>query len=164
MNSFDLILRAANPSDVTAVVGLVRELAEYEREADQCGLTDEELHAALFCPRPALFGHVATTSTEIVGCALWYLNFSTWRGTHGIYIEDLYVRPEHRGKGVGRALLRELAAECRQRGYARLEWAVLDWNEPAIRFYTSLGAEPLDDWRLFRLTDASLARLGGEAG
>lgn len=160
MKSFDLKIRSVEPSDVTAVAGLVRELAQYEREADQCGLTDEQLHHALFCSRPALFGHVAVISAEVVGCALWYLNFSTWRGTHGIYIEDLYVRPEHRGKGVGRALLGELATECRQRGYARLEWAVLDWNEPAIGFYTSIGAEPLDDWRMFRLTDASLARLG----
>jgi GNAT superfamily N-acetyltransferase len=164
MNSYDLVIRAVKPTDVTAVVGLVRELAEYEREADQCGLTNDELHAALFSSRAALFGHVAVVSGEVVGCVLWYLNFSTWRGTHGIYIEDLYVRPEHRREGVGRALLRELATECRQRGYARLEWAVLDWNEPAIRFYTSLGAEPLDDWRLFRLTDAPLATLAGDAG
>jgi GNAT superfamily N-acetyltransferase len=163
MKSIDLTIRAVTPSDVPAVVGLVRELAEYEREADQCGLTEEQLHDALFRSQPALFGHVAVISDEVVACALWYLNFSTWRGAHGIYIEDLYVRSEHRGKGVGRALLRELATECQRRGYARLEWAVLDWNEPAIRFYTSLGAEPLDDWRIFRLTDAALSRLGGGA-
>jgi GNAT superfamily N-acetyltransferase len=160
MGSFELTIRPVEAADVPAVVGLVHALAEYEREADQCGLTGEQLHRALFGPRPALFGHVAVISEEVVGCALWLLNFSTWRGVHGIYIEDLYVRPEHRGRGVGRALLRALARECDEHGYARLEWAVLDWNEPAIRFYASLGAEALDDWRLFRLTNGSLARLG----
>jgi GNAT superfamily N-acetyltransferase len=95
----------------------------------------------------------------VVACALWFLNFSTWRGVHGIYLEDVFVRPEHRGQGLGRALLVELARECVRRGYARLEWAVLDWNEPAIGFYRSLGAEPQNEWTTFRLSDSSLARL-----
>ena len=114
---------------------------------------------ALFGVRPALFGHVAVVAGQVVGCALWFLNFSTWRGVHGIYLEDLYVQPEHRGQGVGRALLRELAAECGRRGYVRLEWSVLDWNEPAIRFYRSQGAELQEEWRIFRLSDEGLAAL-----
>ncbi len=106
---------------------------------------------------------MAVLSGEVVGCALWFLNFSTWRGTHGIYLEDLYVRPAHRGQGVGRALLTQLARECGERGYARLEWAVLDWNEPAIGFYASLGAEAQEEWTIFRLSDGALTGLA-EAG
>jgi GNAT superfamily N-acetyltransferase len=159
MSAFDPIIRPVEPSDIPAVVGLVHELAEYERAADECSLTNEQLHAVLFSTRPALFGHVAVLSTEVVGCALWFLNFSTWRGVHGIYVEDLYVQPVHRGKGLGRALLTALARECHKQGYARLEWAVLDWNEPAIRFYASLGAQPQEEWRIFRLSDGPLASL-----
>ena len=96
----------------------------------------------------------------MVGCALWFLNFSTWRGVHGIFLEDLYVQPAHRGTGLGRALLQALAEECVLNGYARLEWMVLDWNEPSINFYRALGAEPLDEWSVFRLTDHALHRLG----
>jgi GNAT superfamily N-acetyltransferase len=148
------------PGDVAAVVGLVHELADYERATEQCGLTSEQLATALFGDRPALFGHVAVVDMEVVGCALWFLNFSTWRGVHGIYLEDLYVKPEHRGGGLGRALLVALAQECVKRGYARLEWAVLDWNEPSIAFYRSLGAEPMGEWTTFRLEGEALARLG----
>jgi GNAT superfamily N-acetyltransferase len=146
--------------DVPAVVGLVEELAEYERARHECHLTAEQLHDALFRPSPALFGHVAEVDGEVVGMALWFLNFSTWRGTHGIYLEDLYVRPTRRGSGLGRALLQALAQECVARGYARLEWWVLDWNAPAIGFYKSLGALPMDEWTVFRLTDDSLTALG----
>jgi GNAT superfamily N-acetyltransferase len=159
MSSGEPLIRPAEPADVPAIVGLVHELAEYERASGECTLDNDRLGAALFAVRPALFGHVAIVSEKVVGCALWFLNFSTWRGAHGIYVEDLYVQPSHRGRGVGRALLRELALECGRRGYARLEWAVLDWNEPAIRFYASLGAEPQDEWKIFRLADAPLVRL-----
>ncbi|OLT15731.1 GNAT family N-acetyltransferase [Pseudonocardia sp. CNS-139] len=158
-------VRRVRPQDVPAVVGLVHELAAYEREPDACTLTEEQLHAALFGPAPALFGHVAETDgAEVVGCALWFLNFSTWRGVHGIYLEDLYVRPEHRGSGQGRALLAALAALCVERGYARLEWVVLDWNEPSIRFYRALGAAPNEGWTTFRLDGDALAALGVSAG
>jgi GNAT superfamily N-acetyltransferase len=159
MGNSDPRIRRIEPSDVPAVVGLVHELADYERAAEECGLSESQLQAALFADRPALFGHVALDSGAIVGCSLWFLNFSTWRGVHGIYLEDLFVQPPHRGKGLGRALLTELAQECSQRGYGRLEWAVLDWNEPAIRFYRSLGATAQDEWSIFRLADAPLARL-----
>ncbi len=153
-------VRRARPDDVPAIVGLVRGLAEYERAPDECHLTEDQLHDALFRDAPALFGHVAEVDGRVVGMALWFLNFSTWRGTHGIYLEDLYVQPDQRGGGLGKALLQALARECVERGYARLEWWVLDWNEPAIGFYQSLGAIPMDEWTVFRLTDQALALLG----
>ncbi|MDN3354637.1 GNAT family N-acetyltransferase [Actinomadura sp. DC4] len=145
---------------MSAVVELVHDLAEYERLVHECAMTDDQLRAALFGPAPALFGHVAEVDGEVVGFTLWFLSFSTFRGTHGIYLEDLFVRPDHRASGLGRALLTELAEECVRRGYARLEWSVLDWNDPAIGFYESLGAAPLSEWTMFRLTDGALAALG----
>lgn len=154
------MIRAAAHDDVEAIVTLVHELAAYEREPDSCLLTAGQLRAALFDPAPALFGHVAEVDGEVVGCALWFLNFSTWRGVHGLYLEDLYVRPAHRGAGLGRALLARLAAVCVERGYARLEWSVLDWNAPSIAFYRSLGAESMDGWTTFRLDGSALAELG----
>jgi GNAT superfamily N-acetyltransferase len=157
-------VRRVRRADVPAVLGLVHELAEYERLRHECRMTEEQLTAALFGPSPALFGHVAESGGEVAGFALWFLNFSTFRGTHGIYLEDLFVRPAHRGSGLGRALLAELAAECVRRGYARLEWSVLDWNEPSIGFYESLGAVPLDDWTAYRLTGDTLTALGRRTG
>jgi GNAT superfamily N-acetyltransferase len=148
--------------DVPAVVGLVRELADYERALHDVRLTEEQLATSLFGASPALFGHVAIdddgTSDDgtVVGVALWFLNFSTWRGTHGIYLEDLFVQPGSRGRGLGRELLRTLAAVCVERGYSRLEWSVLDWNTPSIEFYRAAGAVPMDGWSVFRLTDEAL--------
>ncbi|MFC5267969.1 GNAT family N-acetyltransferase [Kribbella qitaiheensis] len=153
-------IRRARPDDVPAIVDLVYGLAEYERAPDECRLTAEQLQAALFGEKPAVFCHVAETGGEVVGCALWFLNFSTWRGVHGIYLEDLFVRPEQRGSGLGKALLIALAQECVANGYERLEWSVLDWNTPAIDFYKSLGALPQDEWTTFRLTDVALTQLG----
>ncbi|WP_181783624.1 GNAT family N-acetyltransferase [Pseudonocardia pini] len=153
-------IRRIAPADVPAVVGLVQELAEYEKALDQCHLTADQLHAALFRDSPALFGHVAEVDGVVVGCALWFLNFSTWEGVHGIYLEDLYVQPAQRGSGLGRALLAALAQECVTQGYARLEWSVLDWNEPSIGFYRALGAVGMDEWTTFRLTGEPLASLG----
>ena len=156
--SFDI--RPVAAGDVPSVVGLVHELADYERAPELCTLTEGQLRAALFEGTPSLFGHVASVGEDVVGCALWFLNFSTWRGVHGLYLEDLYVQPGHRGGGIGRALLATLAAECGRRGLARLEWAVLDWNEPSIGFYRSLGAVEMDEWTVFRLDGAALAALG----
>jgi GNAT superfamily N-acetyltransferase len=153
-------IRRITPGDVGRAVELVYELARYEKAADQCRLTVEQLRTALFGPEPKLFGHVAEDGGEVVGVALWFLNFSTWDGVHGIYLEDLFVRPAHRGRGLGRALLAALAQECVARGYSRLQWSVLDWNEPSIRFYESLGAVPLADWIGYRLAGDALARLG----
>ncbi len=152
-----MTVRPVRPDDVPAVVGLVRELAAYERALHEVRLTEEQLTACLFGDSPALFGHVAEHDGQVVGIALWFLNFSTWRGTHGVYLEDLYVSPRHRGSGLGRALLQALAQECVTNGYARLEWSVLDWNAPAIAFYKALGAEPMDEWTVFRLTDEALS-------
>ena len=159
-----MTVRPVRPYDVPAVVGLVRELAEYEKAAHEVRLTDQQLHDRLFGEAPALFGHVAELDGEVVGMALWFLNFSTWRGTHGIYLEDLYVQPQHRGSGLGKDLLRTLAEVCVERGYSRLEWSVLDWNTPSIDFYKRAGAVPMDEWTVFRLTDDALtdfAALGG---
>ena len=149
-------VRRVRPDDVPAVVALVHELADYEHAADHCLITEPQLLAALFGDQVALFGHVAEVDGDVVGCALWFLNFSTWRGVHGIYLEDLYVQPAHRGRGLGRLLLAELARECERQGYARLEWMVLDWNEPSIGFYRSLDAVALEDWIGFRLTGDAL--------
>jgi GNAT superfamily N-acetyltransferase len=121
--------------------------------------TPEQLHAALFGDRPALFGLVAEADGWVVGLALWFVNFSTWLGRHGIYLEDLYVSPAARRAGHGRALLRELARICVERGYGRLEWAVLDWNLSAVEFYRSLGAVSLDGWTVNRLTEDALQDL-----
>lgn len=157
-----MTVRRVREADVDAVVGLVHELAEYERAPQECTLTSAALHTALFRENAALFGHVAESGGEIVGCALWFLNFSTWRGVHGLYLEDLYVRPAHRGSGFGRTLLAALAGECVRQGYARFEWWVLDWNDPAIGFYKSLGAVAMDEWTVYRLTGEPLRALARE--
>ncbi|MGI5455862.1 N-acetyltransferase family protein [Streptomyces sp. CA-249302] len=156
------MIRTATPADIPLIHALVRELADYEKVPHEAKATEAQLHEALFGERPAAFAHIAVDDTtgEAVGFALWFLNFSTWRGVHGIYLEDLYVRPTARGAGHGKALLAELARICVERGYQRLEWSVLDWNAPSIAFYESLGARPQDEWTVYRLTDEELARLG----
>lgn len=154
------MIRRMEPRDVDAVVKLVHELALYERAPEQCHLTPEQLHTALFTEHPALFGHVAEVDGQVVGMALWFLNFSTWDGVHGIYLEDLYVTPEQRGNGLGKQLLEALAQECIVKGYTRLQWWVLNWNEPSIGFYKSLGAIPMDEWTVMRVADEALVRLG----
>ncbi|MCD9902952.1 GNAT family N-acetyltransferase [Streptomyces sp. MT29] len=157
------MIRTAVPDDVPVLHALVRELAAYEKALDEVVASEEQLREALFGERPAVYAHVATDAGdggEVVGFALWFLNFSTWRGAHGIYLEDLYVRPDRRGGGHGKALLAELARICVERGYERLEWSVLNWNAPSIAFYESLGARPQDEWTVYRLTDGALARLG----
>ena len=157
-----MTVRPVRLEDVAAVVGLVGELAEYEKAAHEVQLTQEQLSAALFGDSPKLFGHVADVDGVVVGMALWFLNFSTWRGTYGIYLEDLYVQPQHRGSGLGRELLRTLADLCVQRGYSRLEWWVLDWNSSAVDFYRKAGAVPMDEWTVFRLTDDALTAFAAD--
>jgi len=154
------MIRRVEPRDVDAVVGLVHELALYEKAPEQCHLTAEQLRTALFGENPALFGHVAEVDGQVVGIALWFLNFSTWDGVHGIYLEDLYVTPDQRGSGLGKRLLEALAQECIAKGYTRLQWWVLNWNEPSIGFYKSLGAIPMDEWTTMRVADEALVRLG----
>ncbi|MGW6281429.1 N-acetyltransferase family protein [Kribbella sp. NPDC055071] len=153
-------VRRARPEDVPALVELIQGLAEYERAADECHVTAGQLQTALFGDAPAVFCHVAEHEGEVAGCAIWFLSFSTWRGVHGIYLEDLYVRPGTRGTGLGKALLTALAQECVLNNYERLEWSVLNWNTPAIDFYNSLGAHPQDEWTIYRLTDEALTTLG----
>jgi GNAT superfamily N-acetyltransferase len=156
------MIRPARPEDAAAIVALVGELAEYERARDEVRIDEAATRTALFGPQPAVHAHVVELDGEIAGFAVWFLTFSTWEGRHGIYLEDLFVRPARRGEGWGRALLATLAGIAVERGYARLEWAVLDWNEPALGFYAALGAVARDDWRLHRLSGLALARLGAE--
>ncbi|HZN71731.1 MAG TPA: GNAT family N-acetyltransferase [Micromonosporaceae bacterium] len=154
-------IRPVRPEDVPAVVEMVHELAAFERAPEQCRLTADQLHQAMFGPQPALFGHVAVAD-QPVGFTLWFLNFSTWEGVHGIYLEDLYVKPAARGTGAGRALLAALARCCVERGYQRLDWWVLHWN-PARDFYHSIGAVAMDEWIPYRLTGARLHELAARA-
>jgi len=153
------VLRPAQPHDVPQLLERIRDLARYEREPDAVRTSAEELRAALFGPAPALFAHVVEREAAVQGAAIWFLNYSTWTGRHGIYLEDLFVVPAARGAGYGRALLRELARICLARGYTRLDWSVLDWNEPSIGFYRSLGAEQMAGWLPYRLSGPALEAL-----
>lgn len=157
-------VRAAVEADVPEILDLIQELAVYEKEPDAVRNTVETLRGQLFAPHPAVFAHVvdapAGSARRIDGVALWFLSYSTWEGTHGIYLEDLYVRADARGTGSGKALLKSLADIAVARGYARVEWAVLKWNEPSIKFYKSLGATALDAWDTYRLTGPALSALG----
>lgn len=154
-----LAIRAAVPADAELVASLVRELAVYERLEHEATATPDDMRAALFGPQPRVFCDIAEVDGEPVGFALWFYNFSTFVGRHGIYLEDLFVRPHARGSGAGRALLAGLARRCVEQGLGRLEWAVLDWNEPAIGFYRALGAVSMDEWTVNRVTGEALARL-----
>ena len=151
-------VRPAGPDDVARIRELVLALATYERAAEQVKFTEQQLRDALFGAAPAVYALVAETDGAVVGFAIYFLSFSTWEGTHGIYLEDLFVEPAHRGSGLGQALLGSLAAIARARGYARVEWWVLDWNEPSIAFYRRLGAEPMEEWTVFRLSGPALER------
>lgn len=142
---------------------MIHDLAVYEKEPGAVKNTEEMLQASLFGTNPQIYAHVVESEVAgepIVGFALWFLNYSTWEGTHGIHLEDLYVRPEARGGGHGKALLKNLARIAVERGYARVEWSVLDWNEPSINFYKSFGAAPMDGWSVFRLDGAALDSFG----
>ena len=154
------MIRAARVGDVPDIYRLIRALAEYERSLPSVTGTEDELRQALFGAQPAVFAHVAEHENRVVGFALWFLNYSTWTGRHGIYLEDLFVDKGMRGHGYGKALLTELARLCTERGYQRLEWVVLDWNTPSIEFYASLGAQPMDQWNIYRLSGPALRALG----
>jgi GNAT superfamily N-acetyltransferase len=173
-------VRPAVPADVPEILALIRELADYERAVHEVETTVEQLTALLFggvvdgvaatTPggMPAAYAHVVEHAdhdrgTALGGFALWFLNTSTWTGTHGVYLEDLYVRPELRGHGYGKRLLVTLAQVCVERGYRRLEWWVLDWNEPALGFYRSIGAQPMDEWTVQRVTGDALSTLATSA-
>ena len=160
-NSFEI--RTATEADLPIVLSLIRELAEYERAPDAVVATEPGLREVLFGATPSAKVLLALDEGEPVGFAVYFHNFSTWLGRPGLYLEDLFVRPEKRGKGYGRALLERLAQIAKERGCGRMEWAVLDWNEPAIQFYRKLGAQPMDEWTVFRLTEEGIANLAGSA-
>jgi len=157
-------LRIAQPTraDVALVVSFIKEIAEYERLADEVVATQAMIEQALFGPRPSAEAVIAYWDGEPVGFAVFFTNFSTFSGRPGIYLEDLFVRSTARRNGIGRALLRHLAGLCIERGFTRLQWAVLDWNQPAIDFYQRLGAEPMSDWTVFRLSGEALTGLAGK--
>lgn len=155
-----MTIRPATPADVATILDLIRELAAYEREPDAVKATVESLYGTLFGPTPSAEAIVAEADDAVVGVALFFTNYSTWSGKNGIYLEDLYVRPEARGTGLGKALLQRLVAMAFARGCARVEWSVLDWNAPAIEFYRSLGAVPKDEWTVYRLDGDALAAFG----
>jgi GNAT superfamily N-acetyltransferase len=155
-----ILIRPATPDDVPLILQLIRELAEYERLAHEVSATEEQLRATLFGARPVAEVVIASHDDAPAGFAVFFANYSTFLGRPGLYLEDLFVRPDARGNGIGRALLEYLARLTVDRGWGRLEWRVLDWNEPSIAFYKKLGAEPLDDWTVFRVTGNALLRLG----
>lgn len=154
------MIRPARPDDVPTIASLIRELAAYEKLADQVTLDEASLREHLFGPRPAAEALLAESGGAVAGFALFFQNYSTFRGRPGMYLEDLYVRPQHRGEGLGKALFAAVAQLAVARGCPRMDWAVLTWNAPAIRFYESLGADRLEDWRLYRLTGDALAAAG----
>lgn len=158
-----LVIAPATPEDAALVFSFVRELAEYEKLLHEVEATEEGLAEALFGAAPRVFCDIARWNGEPAGFALWFYNYSTFRGRHGIYLEDLFVRPAFRGAGIGKALIRALAARCRDEGLARLEWWVLNWNAPSIAFYESLGAHPMDEWTVYRLSGDALERTAAEA-
>jgi GNAT superfamily N-acetyltransferase len=158
-----LEIRPARRSDVPIILELIRALATYERAPDEVTATENGLTEVLFGEKPAAEVLLAFENETAVGFAVFFHNFSTWLGRPGLYLEDLFVRPEDRGKGYGRALLIALAKTARERGCGRMEWAVLDWNESAIEFYRKLGAKPMDEWTVFRLTREGIAKLADAA-
>lgn len=157
-----LVLRAARREDSALIFALVRELADYEKLSGEADATPEQIAAELFSAQPRLFCDIAEWNGEPAGFSVWFLNFSTFRGRHGIYVEDLFVRPAFRGKGIGKALMARLARRCVEDGLARFEWAVLDWNAPSIAFYKSIGAQVMDEWRICRLSGKALQAFANE--
>src|SRR3954447_15473528 len=162
MNTSSLQIRPAVETDVSTILGLIRELADFERLAHEVVASEPLLRETLFGSRPGAEGLLAQVADEVVGFALFFPNFSTFLGRPGLYLEDLYIRPKFRGQGYGEQLLRHLAGICTERGYGRFEWSVLDWNQRAINFYKGLGAKAMDDWTMFRVTGDALTKLGSE--
>jgi GNAT superfamily N-acetyltransferase len=155
-------IRLAIPGDINDIHRLIYELAVYEKAPDEMVATIDQINGSLFSDKPVAFCHIAEVDGKIVGIALWFLNYSTWLGKAGIYLEDLFVQPEYRGHGIGKGFMKTLAQLCIERGYERFQWWVLDWNEPSIEFYKSLGAVPMDEWTVFRLSGGALKKFANE--
>jgi GNAT superfamily N-acetyltransferase len=154
-----MTIRSAQSGDVDEILALIYELAVYEKAPEEAKATREQILATFFCDDPKVFCEIVEVDGEIAGCAIWFLNYSTWLGKHGIYLEDLFVRPQYRGQGYGKALLQHLARRCEENGYGRFQWWVLDWNEPSIEFYESLGAVAMDEWTVYRVSGQALKKL-----
>ena len=153
-------IRSARSEESAVILQLIKDLAEYEKAPDQVEATESDLKATIFGKEPKVFCDVVEVDGEIAGMAIWFLNYSTWQGKHGIYLEDLFIKPGYRGRGYGKALLVHLAKLCEEKGYGRFQWWVLDWNSPAIEFYRSLGAEAMDEWTVYRVSGKALKDLG----
>ena len=157
-----VLIRRARPDEAALVLTLVRELADYEKLLHEVVATEAEIAEALFGANPRLYCDIAEWNGEVAGFAVWFANFSTFAGRHGIYLEDLFVRPPLRGNGIGKALLAHLANECVANNWSQLQWAVLDWNAPSIAFYRSIGAEIKGEWKLCRMSGPALAKFAGQ--
>jgi len=155
-----LIIRPAKSEEVGEVLQLIQDLATYEKAPEQVEASEEDLLNTIFAIDPRVFCDLVEVDGQIAGMAIWFLNYSTWQAKHGIYLEDLFIKPEYRGRGYGKALLKHLAKICDEKGYGRLQWWVLDWNSPAIEFYKSLGAEAMDEWTVYRTSGKALKDLG----
>ena len=153
-------IRSARRDETTIILQLIKDLAEYEKAPHEVKAGEREILETIFAENPKVFCDFVEVDGDIAGMAIWFLNYSTWQGKHGIYLEDLYVKPEFRGRGYGKALLQHLANICNERGYGRFQWWVLDWNSPAIEFYRSLGAEAMSEWTVYRVSGDPLRRLG----
>ena len=153
-------IRPARKEEVGIVLQLIHDLAHYEKAPDEVEATEKELLTTIFVEEPRVFCDLVEVDGDIAGMAIWFLNYSTWQGKHGIYLEDLFIKPEFRGRGFGKALLQHLARICEEKGYGRFQWWVLDWNSPAIEFYRSLGAVAMDEWTVYRVSGEALKDLG----
>jgi len=153
-------IRPARQEEVGIVLQLIHDLAVYEKAPNEVEATEKELLETIFTSDPKVFCDLVEVDGEIAGMAIWFLNYSTWQGKHGIYLEDLFIKPEYRGRGYGKALLKHLAKICDDKGYGRFQWWVLDWNSPAIEFYRSLGAVAMDEWTVYRVSGQALKELG----
>ena len=153
-------IRPAKREEVGEVLQLIQDLATYEKAPDQVEASEDDLLSTIFAKEPRVFCDLVEVDGQIAGMAIWFLNYSTWQAKHGIYLEDLYIKPEFRARGYGKALLKHLAQICDREGYGRLQWWVLDWNSPAIEFYRSFGAEAMDEWTVYRTSGQALKDLG----
>lgn len=155
----NICIRAVRPGDEAELTAMIHELAEFEHAAEECTVTESRLAQALFGPEPAVYGHIVEVDGQAAATALWFRNYSTWDGVAGIYLEDLFVRPQFRRRGLGRKLLATLARECVDNGYSRLSWAVLDWNVNAIALYDGVGGKPQTEWITYRVSGPGLSEL-----